>query len=215
MSATHDTGWTVKQRRQVFAALLSTWPDTLGTWGREVISTYIGELEARGLTSDQVLTAIRTWEEESNFPPAVPRLAAAARRDPSTPTFEEMLQLVYGPGGILQAAPAERVFSDMVARNRAYTEAAKQRARELHPLVGSFVLRHGVERLRGLELDHPEHGGLKREDLRRAWDEHATTTDTRAAVAMLANRRGDGLQALDPLAALGVGQRQIEDGGEE
>ena len=206
--------WTADEQRAVARALLGSWPGTVTAWGKDAFAAYIDELRARGLTADRVLVAVRTWPAGSDFPPSAPNLAAAARNDPSKPTFEEAYRLIYGPGGILRAQPVDRTFPDGVSMARAYNEARTVRAGEVHPLVGSFAVRFGLERLGALEVDHPEYGGLKRKELREAWDRHCEAMEGRDVAALVSGERRGELGRFDPLAVVGRRPVGIGSGGE-
>jgi hypothetical protein len=190
--------------RDVGRALLGSWPDRVAAWGEEAIAAYVEELGARGLTPERALAAIRSCPAEQRFPPSAAELLGLARHDPSTPTFPEVLRLIYGTGGILRARPAETSWPDEGERGRAYNEAARKRAAELHPLVASFVDRLRFDWLRNLELDHPDYGDIKRRDLAAAWDAHVETMDGRDLAALVMHPRGEGLHRHDPLSALGA-----------
>lgn len=131
-----------------------------------------------------------------------------SRRDRGTPTFAEAYRLIFGPRGVLKARPAQRVFADAGARGRAEQQAALDRAASMHPLVAAFVERQGVDRLRGLELDDPDYGPVRRRDLEQAWNEHVEAFDGRevAALAAGAPRGQAGLHTFDPLAVLAPGR---------
>ncbi len=164
--------------------------------------------------STQVLGAVKTLVASGGtFRPSVAEIVAAIRHDPSAPTFEEMLRLVFGPDGIMRARPSVTTFPDGGAMARAYHEARKARAGEVHPLVGAFALRYGLDRLAGLELDHAEYGDLKRKELRASWDQHVKVMDGRDVAALVSGRRAEGLRAFDPLATLGDTRPQIQTGG--
>lgn len=190
--------------RDVGRALLGSWPDRVAAWGEEAIAAYVEELGARGLTPERALAAIWACPAEQKFPPSAPELLGLARHDPSKPTFVEALRLIYGVGGILRARPAETSFADEGERGRAYEQAAYKRAAEMHPLIASFVGRYGLDRLRALELDHPDYGDLKRRDLEAAWNAHVEAMDGRDLAALVLHPRGEGLHRHDPLAALGA-----------
>lgn len=191
--------------RDVGRALLGSWPDRVAAWGEEAIAAYVEELGARGLTPERALAAIRSCPAEQRFPPSAAELLGLARHDPSTPTFVEAYRLIYGTRGVLRARPRETSWPDEGERGRAYRQAAYDRAAEMHPLVASFVVRYGVNRLRMLEVDHPDYGDLKRKDLEAAWMAHCEAMDGRdlAAIAQ-PPRSGEGLRQFDPLAALGA-----------
>lgn len=196
--------WTAEEQKSVGTALLGSWPGTITTWGREGFSAYIAELEARGLTAERVLVAVRTWPAGSDFPPSAPNLAAAARRDPGQPTFSETIRLIFGPGGVLSARTSDRRSSwGPGERDHADEAAMLERAASMHPLVGAFIQREGLWRLRSLNLDDEERGGIRRHELLQRWEQHLEATEGRDVVALAAPRRG-GLAKLDPLAALGL-----------
>jgi hypothetical protein len=51
--------------------------------------------------------------------PSVSEIVAAIGTDPSRPSFAEAIQLIYGPGGVLHARPADRTWRDERERRRA------------------------------------------------------------------------------------------------
>lgn len=65
--------------RPVAQALLGSWPQQVTSWGREGLAAYLAELEARGISPEAALQAIRSWPAGSDFPPSAPNLAARAR----------------------------------------------------------------------------------------------------------------------------------------
>ena len=202
--------WTADEQRGVTRALLGSWPGTISTWGREAFAAYIGELEARGLTAEGVLIAIRTWPAGSDFPPSAPNLASAARKDPSQPTFEEAWVQIRE---VLKARTTVRKsWWEAGERERLNEQAILERSQQpdVHPLVASFVARQGVGHLRGLGLDDPgnEFAGARRHELREAWEQHVEAMDGREVASLVSGRRGE-LGAFDPLAALGVVRREI------
>lgn len=152
---------------------------------------------AAALQALQVLVA-----EGQAMRPRPGEIVKRIRRDAGTPTFIEAYRLIFGPRGVLRALPAERVFPDAGARARAEEQAALDRATTMHPLVAAFVQRQGVDRLRGLELDCPEYGPVRRRQLEQEWNDHVDAFDGREVVALAAGRSRDGLRQLDPLAAL-------------
>jgi hypothetical protein len=140
--------------------------------------------------------------EGHRFRPSVSEVLAAARRDPSRPTFSEAFELIYGRGGVMAARPSVLVWEDDRERRLAYRQAALDRAAQLHPLVHAFIARQDLDRLRQLPVHDPQWGEKRRADLERAWNEHVETWDGRE-VAVLASGERRGLQQFDPLAALG------------
>jgi hypothetical protein len=156
-------------------------------------------------TADQVMVALKTLVARGGtFRPSVAEVVAAIRKDPSLPTFEEAMKLIYGRGGVLRARPRESTFRDSAEMARAYHEARLERARDLHPLVSTFVDRFGIDRLDSIEINHPDYGDVKRKDLRDAWDRHVEAMDGRDVAALASGRRRGELGRLDPLEALGI-----------
>jgi hypothetical protein len=139
--------------------------------------------------------------------PRVAEVVAQIRKDPSKPTFEEAYRLIYGPRGVLRARAASGAYPDPASMARAKDAAARDRASGLHPLVALFLDRFDMDRLRMLEVDHPDYGELKRKELREAWDRHCEAFEGRE-VAALAARRGE-IGRFDPLGALGARRPQI------
>jgi hypothetical protein len=88
---------TSDERRTVARALLGSWPSQVPNWGREALAAYIEVLEAKGLTAESVLLAIRHWPT-GDFPPSVPSMARAARHA----AFRE-----YGVHGRVDVLPAD------------------------------------------------------------------------------------------------------------
>lgn len=187
---------------RVGRALLGAWPNQVAAWGPDAIAAYVEELQARGVDADAALTAIRCCDADQRFPPSAPELAALARRDPSIPTFAEMLQSIVGSGGVLKARAQVRKASwNDGEREQLDDEAAWRRADELHPLIRPFVEQQSLDRLRSLDLDDPKWGEARRKQLADAWAEHVDTHEHRELVAIATSHRGR-LAKLDPLAAL-------------
>jgi hypothetical protein len=197
----HDEDW------ETFCFLLEeAWPGdfddrTRGAW--------------RLLIADQppetIIPALKALMAEGHrFRPSVSELLAATRRDPSKPTFDEAYRLIYGAGGVLRAEPSHDAFDGPVTyrsereRRAMFDQAARDRAAGMHPLIASFVERHGLDRLRELPVDDPEWGGKHRRDLEKAWDRHVETSDGRDIAALAAGPRRNGLRRLDPLEALNL-----------
>ena len=189
--------------RPVAKAMLGTWPEKVAAWGREGLAAYTAELAARGVTPDMALQGIRTYDPAADFPPSAAKLAQAARRDPSRPTFDEALVLLQTA---LKARPPRSGpvarYDSLGARWAAEHQAVMNRAQELHPFVAAFIARQGVDLLRRLELDDPEYGPVRRRDLAEAWDRHVEAFDGRDTAALASGDRRRALTRLDPLAAL-------------
>lgn len=135
-------------------------------------------------------------------------IVARARADRSVPTFEEAFRLIFGPGGVLRARPTVRRWADETERRRLFRDAAFARAAAMHPLIGSFVERQGIDRLREMPVDDTDpdkqRGVWARKELREAWDRHLEATDAREVTAIASGDRRAGLRRLDPLTAIGA-----------
>lgn len=159
---------------------------------------------------DAALQALREMVLEGQaLRPKPGEIVARCRRDPSIPTFEEAYQLIFGPGGVLAARPGSAgpvTFNSEAERRAASNQAALDRAQAFHPLVAMFVVRQGVGHLRGLGVDDPDYGELRRKELRESWDRHVEAMDGRdvAALAAGGDRSALGMRQFDPLAALGI-----------
>lgn len=197
------SGW-----NEVGQALVGSWPSQVSMWGRDGIAAYLAELEARGVTFEAALVAIRSCGAEQKFPPSAPELAALARRDPSRPTFEEAYRLIYGAGGVLNA-PVRYTGGPIIDRDAKKEDAMRARMADIHPLVASFIERFGLGRLQALEIDHDVYGEANRKQLREAWDRHVEAIEGREIAAIASGRR-DGLRGFDPLQAIKRGAEQIK-----
>lgn len=176
--------WSAEEHKAVANALIGSWPGTITAWGREAFSLYVGELQARGLSAEDALQAVRKWPAGSDFPPSAPNLAAAARRDPERPTFDELLAQLYGPGGVFGFKRSGVTISDWVLK---------------------FVKRYGRERLRLLPVDDLDDGKWARRGLEQSWTAFLEATEGRE-VAEIAERSARGsLGRFDPAAALPEG----------
>jgi hypothetical protein len=154
----------------VVEALLGSWPDRVNAWGERAITAYLGELQARGLTSEQALDAIRA--STSSFPPSAGELAKLAHTDPSRPSFQEAYRAIYGSKGITWSHYRERALE------------------QAHPLVRAFAESYGIDRLGMLEVDHSEYGGAVRRDLERAYEQFAERSDQRELASVRHGRLG-------------------------
>lgn len=143
------------------------------------------------------------------------KIVARARADRSVPTFDEAFRLIFGPGGVLRARPAVRRWADETERRRLFLDAATARAASMHPLIGSFVERQGLERLREMPVHDDEPTGQRamwaRKELREAWERHIEATDAREIAAIASGDRRAGLRRLDPLTAIGAGHDPVHE----
>lgn len=158
-----------------------------------------------GFDAEAVTTGLRSLLARGGaFRPSVAEVVAQIRKDPGAPTFSEMLALVFGPGGVLSARTSDRRSSwGPGERERADEAAMLERAATMHPRVGAFIQREGLRRLRALNLDDQDVGGIRRHELEERWTQFLEATEDRDVAALAAPRRGGGLARLDPLAALG------------
>lgn len=201
-------------------ALLGSWPALVSSWGQDAIEAYVLELGSRGLSPEEALVGLRSWE--GDIPPNAGKVLELARRDLDEPIFEEMIEAVWGQGGVLSPRSAEvkrqrmRIAScsrgcddgwivDVEANSatpcecrgviRATSDEERlERAAEFHPRICGFVHSQGLEHLKALGLDDPtnEHREARRVELRRAWDKFSAQQDRRdvAALVGVAPRRG-------------------------
>lgn len=155
---------------------------------------------------DAAMTALRSLIAAGQaLRPRPGEIIQAIRTDPSAPTFDEAMVLLFGArGALLAQAPAGRYDSERdrsVARHAAIAE----RLQDLHPLIRAFVARQDIDRLLRLPLNDPQWGEKHRADLQRSWEAHVTAFDGRDVALLAAGPRGRGeLARLDPLAALGL-----------
>lgn len=166
-------------------ALIGSWPSQVASWGKDAIQAYVDEIQARGVTPDRALVAIRCCT--GSFPPSAGELAAQARKDPDQPTADELLAQLYGPGGAF---------------------GFKRSGVTVSPWVLAFVESYGRERLRMLEVDDPKDGKWRRRELMESWERFLEANEGRQVHEIA--RRSSGLSQLDPLAT--VGRRELEAG---
>lgn len=195
--------WTQQEWGRFFDLLDKGWPGHLEPGADRAYQVLLD-----GTDPDDVVFALRRLlHQGARFRPSAAEILGARRVDPGRPTFEEAFQSIFGPKGVLRARPAVRRYLDEAERKRMYDEAAMTRAKELHPLIGGFVVRQGLDRLRHLPVDAPGgsdgpgEGHWARKELREAWDRHVDASDGRE-LAVLASGGRLGLRQLDPLAAL-------------
>jgi hypothetical protein len=174
----------VRDWRDVATALLGSWPATVGSWRAETLAAYVGQLEARGLTPDAAFEAILAWDGGDQIvPPSASQLAAVAVRDPDRPTADEMLEQVYGPGGLF---------------------GFKRSGVTISPWVTAFAERYGRDRLRLLEVDG-DNGNLVRNDLKQSYEQFVEANEHREAAALRVGARRGEFARFDPLHALTEG----------
>jgi hypothetical protein len=169
-----------------------------------------------GTDPGEIVAALRRLLHRGHtFRPSAAELLGEVRADPSRPTFEEAFTLIYGPRGAFRARVSGR-WADEGERRAMIAAATRERLAGMHPLIGAFVDRLGMDYLRGLELEDPDYSQLRRKELRDAWERHVDAFGDREVAALAAGTpRGElGMHKFDPLAALGVpaGARELESG---
>lgn len=174
-----------------------------------------------GPDPDATVAALkRLLHAGQRFRPSAAELLEEVHRDPGQPTFDEAFALIFGPGGALHARPEQRTWAHQGERQRLFTAAIRERLAGMHPLVGAFGQRMGIDYLRELDINDPDYRELRRRDLRAAWDRHVEAFAHREVAALAAGEpRGElGLHRFDPLAALGVpagAPRELEAGDDQ
>lgn len=168
------------------ALIVAFWPHARQLTGEQI------ELQHALVADLDVDTARRTITAAARagdrFPPAPGEIVAAAREQArSVPTFAEAYRLIWGRRGLLSRdCDPSRV----------------------HPLVRSFAVRQGMDRLRVLPVEDPDYGELRRKELEAQWDRHVEAMEgrERQVLALPSGDRGQGLRRLDPLVALGLSE---------
>lgn len=210
--------WTDAETRQAQRALLGSWPGTITQWGRDAFDAYLYVLQARGLSADQVIRAVGTWPAGVDFPPSAPNLAAAALRDPATPTFDEAVILIrraFRAG----RRPLTGSYDTEAQMIGAREEMVREAARAMHPSVASFVERcSDISRLEDELAEMTgdgEHAGARRHEMEQRWQRHRDAIAGREVLALATGRGRTGLRQLDPLAAIGISAPPAElEGGD-
>jgi hypothetical protein len=190
--------WTDLQWDAFVGLVDEAWPGKLDNSSAASWRTLLGGFEPKSIEEG----VQRLLLEGHTFRPSVSEIIAAARQDPSKPTFAEAYQLLYGPGGALRAKPGSSLWKDEKHRRKLQHEAIKDRANDMHPLVGAFIERQGIDRLLQLKTLHEEWGDKNRSDLEQQWDQHVAAMDNRDVAAIAAGGRRGELAAFDPLAVL-------------
>jgi hypothetical protein len=157
------------------------WREPFGTAHE---TTYRVLLE--GYEGEQIAYALRALIARGQvFGPTPGEIVAVIRHDPERPTFAELLAQLYDAGGVFGFKRSNVTIS---------------------PWVTAFVERYGRERLRMLEINDPDRGGLRLRDLEQSWTAFLEATEGRA-IHELAARSGRGtLGRIDPLAAIEGGK---------
>lgn len=199
---------------KVGRALLGRWPSQVAVWGEEGIAAFVEELQADGLTPDQALAGLRMHRppDGKDYPPSVATVSALALSDPSSPTFDEAMQVI---AHVLKArTQVSKAWWEYGERDELNRQAMMERAAGVHPLVQAFIRAQGLDRLRTLDLADEEYGQARRQQLRAAWEAFAEAHAGREVAALVSGRRGE-LGSFDPLSAFNVpfAPKQLGSGG--
>jgi hypothetical protein len=201
--------WSDSQWRSFCLLVEQGWPGEFGAATRAAWRTLLDGYEPA--TCIQALRSLIA--KGGTFRPSVSELVGEIAADATAPTFEEAVQMLYGPGGIMFARPAVTRWASEHERRALADSAIAQRAMQTHPLLAAFVESVGVEHLRALSLDDPDWGAAARRGLAREWEAFTERAHQRQAAALAQGRPPrDGLRAFSPLAALGMGAKQITEG---
>lgn len=183
-----DNDW-----NRLFALLDAGWPGELSA---DQAAAYKALLD--GIEPDYILAGLRRLlHAGARFRPTAAEILGEARQDASAPTFDEMVELVFGRRGVLNAQPPPRGLWIGESRRVACDAAAAERMSEMHPLIGSFVHRMTFGRLRRLDLENEWH----RKELREGWATHCAAMEGREVAALASGSGREGLRRLDPMNA--------------
>lgn len=182
------------------------WALVVALWAPRAKAPSVDQLElSLPLLADVPFEAaqrvVQAWSARGeDWPPTAGQIAREYRAadlpalQAGRPTFEEAYRLIYGRGGLLSRSCDPDT---------------------IHPLVRSFAVRQGLDRLRVLPVEDPDYGELRRKELREQWDRHVEAMEGRElqVLSLPSAERGQGLRQLDPLSALGAhGPRELEAG---
>lgn len=205
--------WTDEQWAAFCALWAGGWPGDLTDAERNA-----GRVLLDGLDPNAAITALNqlVLSGREFYPRPTPSdIAATARQDPGIPTWAEAWKLIeraltapgYAEARREQIAATGSTFiSD--DDDRAMLERARQAAvADAHPQVQRFVAVQGWGRLS--EAHKGEWTGARLHELRGEWAEQARAVEGREIAALASGSGREGLHQLDPLAAIGVGRREL------
>lgn len=192
-----------RQEFAVIGELLDAWPGEFTDHDEGAYYALLSDLDA-----DAVARAVRALRRQKFRPSPADIVEAVEPQRALVPTFDEVLTLLYARGGVLDV----RVQGTTDTNPRYRTDMAAAVAARLgavHPLLAEFVRRMRLGRLLAMSIDDPDEGKWHRRELRQAWERHVEAMEGReiAALALPSGQRQD-LGHLDPLAALGAGDRR-------
>lgn len=149
-----------------------------------------------------VMGALRALRGRKFRPAASEIMEALSPEDAGTPTFDELVRLLYDPRGVLNVRVRGTVDTNPAYR-RDVEAAVTERLEGVHPAVGGFVRSFGVYRLRHLDVEDPDEGHWRRRELKEAWEAYVAAADGREIAVLASGARSGNLSRLDPLAVLG------------
>ncbi len=191
-----------------FALLDAGWPGELTEDGADAYRTLLA-----GIDPDRILGGLRRLlHAGARFRPTAAEILGEARRDPSAPTFDETLVLLFRRRGVLDVRVRGTIDSNPNHRAELIV-AVNERLAALHPLVSGFVARIGLDRLRAMDIDDPVDGHWRRKELREAWQDFVDASEHREVAVLAAGSGSEGLRRLDPLAGLTVPALPTSTGG--
>lgn len=139
------------------------------------------------------------------FRPKPGEIVERCRRDRTTPTFDEMFTLLFCANpSVLRPRVGPGTWPDAASKQREEDAAAWSRIQELHPLIGRFCAQQGLERLRTIQVNDPDSGHWRRDELRASWADLIDAFEDREVAAIALGTGREGIRQLDPLAALGL-----------
>lgn len=202
------------QEWEVIALLLSKgWK---GDYGPGEDRAYRSLLD--GYDSQQIIRALRILAARGTpFLPAASEIVQAIEQDPNQPTFEEAFTALFD-GHVFRTQPLTGTYDNEAEMLTARANHASDRAWNIHPLLGAFVDEYGPQRLRMLEVNHPEHGALVRKDLRGAWERFVEANAHRDAAMLASGRRRvlvRGPRRFDPAALMSASREESSDGNDD
>jgi hypothetical protein len=192
----------------LFDLLDSGWPGELTEGAAAAYRTLLD-----GVPSDTIIAGIRRLlHAGARFRPTAAEILGEARRDPSRPTFDEALALLFRRRGVLDVRVRGTVDSNPNHRVE-LRDKVNERLAEMHPLVAGFVRRIGLDRLRSMNIDDPVDGHWRRKELREAWQDYIDASDNREVATLAIGGGSHQLRQLDPLAALSLpaGRRALSE----
>lgn len=183
---------------RLWALLDDAWPGSLDPDSTDAYRTLLDST-----SPDEILVGVkRLLHAGARYRPTPAEIIAEARRDPTRPTFDETLQILFGQRtGVLDVRV--RGTRDSNPNHAAELAAAvTDRLAGQHPVVSQFVARVGLQRLRSMNIDDPATGHWRREELHATWTDLIDAGEQRQVHVLAAGGDSSELRRLDPLASL-------------